>query len=66
MSELEGMGKELPFLPSGFHKNTRKGMELGLLLVVATPGFCLQGRILTSRSKAIAKRGGLQNPAAGV
>lgn len=58
MSELEGAGKKLPFLPSGFHKNTRKGMVLGLLLVVATPGFSLQGRILTSRGRAMAESGG--------
>lgn len=58
MFELEGIGKKLPSLPSGFHKNTRKGTELGLLLVVATQGFSLWGRILTSRGRAMAENGG--------
>lgn len=58
MFELEGTGKKLPSLPSGFHKNTRKKTELGLLLVVATQGFSLRGRILTSRGRAMAESGG--------
>lgn len=50
--------EELPFLSSGFHKNTSEWMELGLLLVVAVPVVSLLGRILMLGGSATAKSRG--------
>lgn len=56
-SELEWVGKRHSFLSSCSYKNTSEWMELGFVLVEATPVSSLLGRILMLSDSAMAERG---------